>query len=88
MLLSGNDCYIAIENGPTKIVDLPIKIMVDLSSSLCVNVDQAGLEPWCPIKSSEVGAMVYLHHLPSVMDRVTVLMEIGAGYFVSLSAFA
>jgi hypothetical protein len=28
-------CYIAIENGPVEIVDLPIDSMVDLSSSLC-----------------------------------------------------
>ena len=28
MLPSGNDCYIAIENGPVEIVDLPIDSMV------------------------------------------------------------
>ena len=37
-LPSGNDCYIAIENGPVEIVDLPIDSMVIFHS--CVNVYQ------------------------------------------------
>ena len=36
-------CYVAIENGPVEIVDLPMNSMVDLSSSLCKRLPEGNL---------------------------------------------
>ena len=52
-------CYIAIENGPVEIVSFPISDMVDLSSSLCGNVYQAGYQT-CPMVPTLSGSV--LHH--------------------------